>query len=86
MLAGRLALTRSGQTVGEFLAIVGQQASDLERASLVKRLQESRGGPGRLVGLDCHEHSALSALACERKLYTATANRSSQVGHGKGCN
>ncbi len=40
VLAAGLALARGEQTVGELLAVVGQQLGDLDRAGLVQGFEE----------------------------------------------
>src|SRR6218665_165081 len=56
MVATGLAFAVGKQSVGELLAVVGQQLVDPDRASLVQCLQEGLCTGSRLVGLELHEH------------------------------
>jgi len=58
VLATGLAFTAGKQAISEFLAIVGQQLGDTERASLMHFLEKSACTGGILVGLDSHMHPA----------------------------
>lgn len=58
MVAAGLLLSTGKQTVGELLAVVAQDARDLDRTGLVQGFQENPGVAGRLAGFDLHEHPA----------------------------
>ena len=62
MLPRRLALAGGEQTVGELLAVVGEQPPDPDRTGLVQCLQERGGGLRGAAGLDRNEHPARSPV------------------------
>jgi len=66
-VARSLPVLGAEQAVGEFLAVVGQEPGDLDRAGLVQRLQEGLGGGRRLVGCDGDEHQRVArSMATKR--------------------
>ena len=62
VVARGLALSAGKQSVGELLAVVGQNFLHLDRASLVQSVQERASGSGRLVTLDLNKHPARGAV------------------------
>lgn len=62
VLARGFALTAGKQPVGELLAVVGQQFSDLQRTRLVHGIEERFRTGCSLVPLDRHEHPARGAV------------------------
>jgi hypothetical protein len=62
MVARGLALTAGKQSVGELLAVVGQDLLHPDRTSLVQGVQKGASGSGRLVAIDLNEHPARGAF------------------------
>ena len=62
MVTAGLTVSGSEQAIREFLAVVGQQVADLDRAGPVQGGQKGLGGRGRLVRLDLDEHPAGGAI------------------------
>ena len=58
MLAGRLAFTQTEEAVGEFLAIVGKNGADEQRAGTFQITQKAAGIGGCLGFLDADEDPA----------------------------
>lgn len=58
MVARGLALSAGKQSIGEPLAVVGQNFLYLDRSSLVQGAQKRASGSSRLVALDLNEHPA----------------------------
>lgn len=67
MVAAGLALLAGKQAVRELFSVVGQQLADLDRASLVKGLQEGLRTGGGLVGLELHDTQRMAlSMATDR--------------------
>ena len=62
MFPAGLPLPTGKQAVREFLAVVGQQLLNSDRASLVQCLQEAACTASRLVRFDLHIHPARGAI------------------------
>ena len=54
MLSCGLSCPIGKQSVGKLLAVVGQDASDLDRTGCVQGLEKAFGAGSGLVGLECH--------------------------------